>query len=142
MGGRAGRQLVSAQGTANCQFFISANGVWLTEHVPPAYLEFPSQHTGTGVSLRCTAQDKSPFGFASGTMSIRLHSRGCRRLHLLRLAGEDIPVQGPTFQAGSARLGISGLSGYFNTLSYSMRRWPLAPWRWPGHGTWTRGECR
>ena len=22
-------------------FFVSANGVWLTEHVPPQYLTFP-----------------------------------------------------------------------------------------------------
>lgn len=27
------------------KFYLSANGVWLTEHVPPSYLKFPdSKH--------------------------------------------------------------------------------------------------
>lgn len=27
--------------TDGCKFYLSANGVWLTEHVPPSYLRFP-----------------------------------------------------------------------------------------------------
>ncbi|MEN6494028.1 MAG: RNA 2'-phosphotransferase [Thermoguttaceae bacterium] len=46
VGSRRGRPVVlvveaSRLHGAGCPFFRSANGVWLTEHVPPEYLRFP-----------------------------------------------------------------------------------------------------
>ena len=48
VGGRHGRPVVltvqaGLMHAAGCRFYLSANGVWLTEHVPAEYMDFPSQ---------------------------------------------------------------------------------------------------
>ena len=47
VGGRRGQPVVlrvraAAMAAAGHVFFVTPNGVWLTEHVPPQFLEFPS----------------------------------------------------------------------------------------------------
>ena len=46
VGGRRGKPVIlvidaQAMKDAGYEFFVSPNGVWLTEHVPPEYLRFP-----------------------------------------------------------------------------------------------------
>jgi putative RNA 2'-phosphotransferase len=48
VGGRRGRPVIliieaGRMHAAGLQFFVSANGVWLTEHVPPEYVRFPEK---------------------------------------------------------------------------------------------------
>jgi putative RNA 2'-phosphotransferase len=48
VGGRRGKPVIlviraEAMGEAGHVFYRSANGVWLTEHVPPQFIEFPDR---------------------------------------------------------------------------------------------------
>jgi putative RNA 2'-phosphotransferase len=53
VGGRRGRPVVLSVAAGRMHedghtFYLTGNGVWLTEHVPPAYIEFPSREDQGG----------------------------------------------------------------------------------------------
>jgi putative RNA 2'-phosphotransferase len=55
VGGRRGRPVILRIAAARMHrdghaFYLSANGVWLTDAVPPAYIEFPAEETVRGHS--------------------------------------------------------------------------------------------
>ena len=56
VGGRRGKPVIltvraEAMADAGHAFFRSANGVWLTDHVPPEFLEYPSMSRGDKVRI-------------------------------------------------------------------------------------------
>jgi putative RNA 2'-phosphotransferase len=78
VGGRRGRPVILVVRAADMvaaghPFFVSANGVWLTEHVPPAFIELPApegaRHTSAGGHAAGTASRGKKVKIAEQTLA-------------------------------------------------------------------------
>ena len=118
VGGRRGRPVILVVRAADMvaaghPFLVSENGVWLTEHVPPAFIEFPApapegaRHTSAGGHAAGTASRGQKVKIAEQTLAAC--ERGFYELAGIRI---DLAPVIAAAKAGTAllELGISALA--------------------------------